>query len=107
MTVSPTDIPAGSRTPSEARMLANVQARAGRLFEDGYVARRLDPHRLSITAPRGATYELDARDRSCTCPFFVKNEGRYDCKHLLGASCLLKKQAAILCHNAAMWEALA
>lgn len=95
-----------SRSPSEGRLLANVKWRAERLFEDGYTARRIDPQRLTITAPSGATYELDASDRSCTCPFFVKHEGRYDCKHLLGASCLLQKQAEILRHNARMWEAL-
>lgn len=103
MTVSPTREPRFRRA---ARLLANVRMRAERLFEDGYVARRLDPHRIAITAPGGAAYELDASDRSCTCPFFVKHQGRYDCKHLLGISCLLQKQAEILRHNAAMWEAM-
>ena len=102
-----TVIPAEPRDISEARLLANVKARADRLFEDGYLARRIDPYRLLITAPSGATYELDARHRSCTCPFFVKHAGRFACKHLLGAACLLKKIAAVLRHNAAMWEAMA
>src|SRR5260221_5063353 len=90
----------------EARLLANVQARAARLFEDGYVARRTEPHRLALTGPHGATYELDSQDRSCSCPFFTKHQGRYDCKHLLGASCLLQKQAEVQRHNRREWEAL-
>lgn len=107
MTVLATNAAIHPRNASEARLLINVQARAARLYEDGYVARRIEPFRLAITGASGATYELDARDSSCTCPFFVKHEARLACKHLLGAGCLLKKQAAVLRHNAAHWEALA
>lgn len=109
-TASPTDSPIAApiepRNASEARLLANVNARAKRLYEDGYRAKKFGPFRLTVIGPTGASYELDARKRACTCLFFTRHRGRYACKHLLGAVCLLRKQADVLAHNARMWEAM-
>jgi len=109
------------RSPlEEAKTLANVRERAIRLFEDGYRARTNEAGQLEIHSPGGATYEIDRKTKTCSCPFFerisqVKPEGDPDrtCKHLLGLAKLLaaqKKQAQelqICRHNRTQWEALA
>jgi predicted nucleic acid-binding Zn finger protein len=94
-------------SPDETRLLANVNARAQRLFESGYRADWLDDHLVEVTSPRGETYEIDTVSASCSCPFFVKHQGKHGCKHLLGYEKLLSDQEKRRAHNAAMWEALA
>jgi predicted nucleic acid-binding Zn finger protein len=92
----------------EARLLANVQHRAKRLFQDGYQARLLDNARVKIISPNGRIYTVMIGEEipsSCTCPFFVKHEGKHACKHLLGVCQLLAEQAERQSHNATMWEA--
>ncbi len=79
-------------TVDDARLLANVQARALRLFEDGYRAERLDEYTVEITSPAGETYEIDTLFETCSCPFYRWWQGRHPCKHLLGYGQLLARQ---------------
>lgn len=90
----------------EARLLANLNHRAQRLFTDSYRGRWLDDHLLEVTAPSGQTYEIDTIATSCSCPFFTRHQGRYGCKHILGYQKLLTDQEAHRMHNARQWEAL-
>ncbi|MBB6050746.1 hypothetical protein [Armatimonas rosea] len=89
----------------EARQLANVNERAQRLFEDGYRIRSLDGNLHLIRKQHGATYTLDRAEKSCTCPFFTKNSGRYSCKHFLGFKKLVLSQRFHLATLSARWEA--
>jgi hypothetical protein len=103
----------------EARVLANVQARADRLFEDGYRARWIDSSLVEVDSPQGETYQIDTDTRTCDCPFFEKGKAQRrrgpdrTCKHLLGLSKLLEKQDGEdwkkerRLHNQKSWEALA
>jgi predicted nucleic acid-binding Zn finger protein len=91
----------------EIRLLANVNARAKRLFENGYRADRLDDHLIEVTSPQGETYEIDTVSGVCSCPFYRKHQGRYGCKHLTGCEKLLADQEERQRHNARQWEALA
>ena len=104
----------------EARLLANVRQRAANLFEDGYRANTTNSGLVEIHSPCGASYEIDRKAKTCSCPFFVrisqvKQIGDPDCtcKHLLGLAKLLaaqKKKAQqlqIRRHNRIQWEALA
>ena len=77
-------------TLDEARLMANVNARAQRLFEDGYRGRWIGPGLLAVRSDRGATYRVDVAAAACDCPFFRK--GGHDCKHLLGWERLLFRQ---------------
>lgn len=81
-------------TFDEARLMANVNARARRLFEDGYRARWHGKHLLVIRNQRGASYQIDTLRRTCDCPFFQAHEGRRPCKHWLGYRRLLVQQRA-------------
>jgi predicted nucleic acid-binding Zn finger protein len=90
----------------EIRLLANVNSRAKRLFTDGYQANRLDDHLVEITSPRGETYEIDTVSATCSCPFYQKHQGKYGCKHTIGAAKLLADLEERRAHNARMWEAL-
>ncbi len=96
-----------ARTIDEAKLLANVNARAGRLFQDDYRARRLTAHTIRITSPDGAQYLVDKASDECDCPFFAKHLGRYPCKHLLGADRLLSDQRARQAHNIREWAGMA
>ena len=77
-------------TLDEARLMANVNARAERLFEDGYRARWIGPGLLAVRNGRGAAYEVDTVAGTCGCPFFLR--GGHACKHLLGWERLLVRQ---------------
>ena len=90
----------------EARLLANVNARANRLYEDGYRIRSLDGNLHQIHQADGPTYTLDRAAQSCTCPFFTQHGGRYRCKHLLGWRKLLLAQRMHLSRLSARWEAV-
>ena len=90
----------------EARLLANVNDRAQRLFEDGYRIRSLDGNLHLIRSEHGATYTLDRSKQSCTCPFFEKHGGRYCCKHVLGWRKLLMAQRIEIARRTARWEAV-
>lgn len=81
-------------TLDEARLLANVNARAQALFEHGYRARWTGKHLLQIRNGRGGAYRLDIQVGTCDCPFFQKHGGRHSCKHALGWRTLLKRQRA-------------
>ena len=81
-------------TFDEARLMANVNDRALRLFADGYRARWRGGSTLSIRSPKGEVYCLDTRTETCNCPFFQKHSGRHPCKHLLGMERLLARQRA-------------
>jgi predicted nucleic acid-binding Zn finger protein len=90
----------------EARMLANVNERAQRLFEDGYRTRCLSENLHLICKRYGATYILDRAEKSCTCPFFTKHGGRYSCKHVLGFKKLQVSQWSHISRLSARWEAV-
>ena len=81
-------------TFDEARLTANVNDRAQRLFADGYRARWRNRTILSVRSPKGDTYRLDTQAETCDCPFFGKHFGRYFCKHWLGWQRLLSRQRA-------------
>ena len=82
-------------TFDEARLMANVNARARRLFDDGYRARWSDRNILEVRSPQGAAYRVDTLRRSCDCPFFRGHQGRrHPCKHVLGWKRLLARQRA-------------
>ena len=81
-------------TFDEARLMANVNDRAQRLFADGYRARWRNRAILSVRSPKGDTYRLDTQAETCGCPFFGKHYGRRSCKHLLGWKRLLSRQRA-------------
>ena len=80
-------------TFDEARLMANVNARSRRLFEDGYRARWTGPHRISVRSGQGAAYEIDTQAQACGCPFFVRSG--HPCKHVLGWRRLLARQRAL------------
>ena len=84
-------------TFDEARLMANVNDRSRRLFENGYRARWRDAAILSVRNPGGTTYCVDTHAGTCDCPFFQKHAGRHSgkhlaCKHLLGWERLLSQQ---------------
>ena len=81
-------------TFDEARLMANVNDRAMRLFADGYRVHWRDRTALSIRSPKGVAYCVDTRAETCDCPFFQKHSGRHSCKHLLGWRRLLSRQRA-------------
>ncbi len=81
-------------TLDEARLMANVNARAQSLFDSGYRARWRGQHALEIRSPKGTVYQVNTLTGGCDCPFFHKHAGRYDCKHALGARRLLSRQRA-------------
>lgn len=82
-------------TFDEARLMANVNSRALRLFEDGYRARWLSRSVLAVGSPGNAVYRLDISRETCNCPFFQKNFGRHTCKHILGYKTLLCRQRSM------------
>jgi len=81
-------------TLDEARMMANVNDRAARLFETGYRARWKDAGTLEVRNVDGAAYLVDAETGACDCPFYRTHQGRHPCKHGLGWRLLLSKQRA-------------
>jgi hypothetical protein len=81
-------------TFDEARLMANVNARARRLFDDGYRARWRGTYALEIRNGRGGTYRVDTLNGTCDCPFFRGHQGHHPCKHLLGWKRLLARQRA-------------
>lgn len=99
----------GQRPPvtlDEARLLANVNERAQRLYEDGYRIRSLDTHRYLVRSVKGGTYTVDREADTCSCPFFEKHSGRYPCKHTLGWKKLLLTQRAMIHATLSHWEAI-
>ncbi len=93
-------------TLDEARLLANVNERAQRLYEDGYRIRCLDAHRYLVRSNHGGTYTVDREADTCSCPFFEKHGGRYPCKHTLGWKKLLLTQRAAIQALSARWESV-
>ena len=91
-------------TFDEARLMANVNDRSRRLFENGYRAHWRDAAVLSVRNPGGTAYRVNTHAGTCDCPFFQKHAGRYSfnhlsgkhlsCKHLLGWERLLSQQRA-------------
>jgi len=81
-------------TLDEARLMANVNDRAQRLFEDGYRARWNGNGRLEIRSAKGAAYLVDTEAETCDCPFYRAHQGRHPCKHSLGWRRLISKQRA-------------
>ena len=81
-------------TFDEARLMANVNDRAQRLFEDGYRARWREAERLEIRSSKGAVYLVDTEASTCDCPFYRAHQGRHPCKHGLGWARLICQQRA-------------
>ena len=81
-------------TLDEARLMANVNDRAQRLFEDGYRARWNGAGMLEIRNGKGAAYLVDSETGTCDCPFYRAHQGRRPCKHCLGWARLLSQQRA-------------
>lgn len=81
-------------TFDEARLMANVNARARRLFDNGYRARWKGTYVLEVRSPQGAAYRVDTLNGACDCPFFRGHQGRHPCKHVLGWKRLLVRQRA-------------
>lgn len=77
-------------TINTARLLANIAARAARLWEDGYQLTRKSEDTLIVTSNEGTNYEVDTFWNSCECPCY-KQHGT--CKHLEGWELLEKTQA--------------
>ena len=77
-------------TLDEARLMANVNARAQRLFEDGYRAHWLERPLLAVRNGQGTIYQIDTQTQSCDCPFFLKSG--HPCKHVLGWCKLIARQ---------------
>ncbi len=78
-------------TINTARLLANINTRAARLFEDGYSIVRKSEDTLIVTSNEGTAYEVDTFWGSCECPCY-KNHGT--CKHLIGWENLEETQKA-------------
>ena len=81
-------------TLDEARLMANVNDRAQRLFENGYRARWNEAGLLGIRSGKGAAYLVDIESGACDCPFYRAHQGRHPCKHGLGWRWLLSQQRA-------------
>ena len=81
-------------TFDEARLMANVNDRAQRLFEAGYRARWNEAGKLEIRSGKGAAYLVDTEAGACDCPFYRAHQGRHPCKHGLGWRRLLSQQRA-------------
>ncbi len=84
-----------SRSIDEARLSANISARAARLFEDGYSIVRKSEDTLVVTSNEGTKYEVDTFWGSCECPCY-KHHGH--CKHLEGWKSLLEAQTEYEAH---------
>lgn len=69
------------RNINEARLLANMNHRAQRLFEEGYSITREDEHDVVITNDEGKRYYISTLFGSCTCKCYDNHKR---CKHLLG-----------------------
>jgi hypothetical protein len=82
-------------TFDEARLMANVNSRAQRLFEDGYRARWVKGSMVAVRSPVKAVYRLDVGAETCDCLFFQKHAGRHACKHILGYQRLLCRQRSM------------
>ena len=81
-------------TLDTARLVANVNHRAQRLYEDGYHAVWVEePYELDMTNEEGTTYRLNVLFDYCTCPYWIKHRETRKCKHLLGWKRLLERQA--------------
>lgn len=84
------DTKSDAMTLDEARLMANVNARAQALFENGYRARWRAPHLLAVRNGQGTVYDVDTLAGTCNCPFFTKSI--HPCKHVLGWRKLLGRQ---------------
>jgi predicted nucleic acid-binding Zn finger protein len=96
-----------ARSIDEARLLANVNARALRLFQDNYRGRRLTATTVRVFSPQGEEYLVDQANGECDCPFFTKHLGKHPCKHILGADKLLSDQRVAQAHNIREWAGMA
>ena len=72
-----------------ARLLANMNHRAQRLFEDGYTLTRVDEWDVIITSDDGNRYCVTTLFDSCDCKCYQKHKR---CKHVIGWDKLEKDQ---------------
>lgn len=80
-------------TFEEARFEASVNARANRLWQDGYTAidLRVDRQEVHVFNEEGTKYIVDVLFGGCTCPCWQKHQ---ICKHERGWQELLCNQQA-------------
>jgi len=69
-----------------------VEARACRLFLDGYAAERLDRETIVVHCPDGTRYRVDTLFGTCTCQAGTVASEQKPCEHLLGYGRLLAEQ---------------
>ena len=81
---------------NEARENANVATRAKSLFADGYTVEAWGEGTdlYEVTSPAKKTYIVDTDKQTCSCPYFKKNDGKKECKHLQGITKLLSDTEA-------------
>jgi predicted nucleic acid-binding Zn finger protein len=84
------------RNINEAIEAAKVNARASRLFADGYKVEVETACTAGIyyrvTNPAGEEYIVDPLINTCSCLYFTKNEGKKRCKHQIGVRQLVEDQ---------------
>ena len=79
------------RSTEGLRLLANINHRAGKLFEDGYALKRIDADTVEIENEEGTVYKVSTLFSHCNCPCWKKYE---TCKHLIGWKRLEETQEA-------------
>jgi len=84
------------KNTNEARLQANITARAATLFTDGYdwYIADTNPYLFGICSPEGRQYGVDMEKNTCTCIAFT-NYG--DCKHRIAIANTMDCFDASLC----------
>lgn len=71
--------------------------RADGMYAEGYRVTEIVGDLYCMTSPDGAQYEVDTRDRTCTCVSFQRgkyrdSQDRLTCKHLISARKIFRLQ---------------
>ncbi len=74
----------------EARHQANVNAKARRLFDLGYVGSWSSDKEVEVVTPGGIVYRVRVFDRTCDCIHFARHGF---CSHLWGWPHLMRGMA--------------
>lgn len=87
----------------------NLIDNSRRLYLNGYKYVNLFDDVYKVISPKGETYTVDVRDRTCTCPAFVNgmfkmNSGATVCKHCVGIYCLVCDQDHAAYCNKMGWK---
>ena len=78
------------------------------LYADGYKTVNLFDNVYKMISPKGNTYTVDAREKTCTCPayenrMFVHETGTVMCKHTLGIELLVCNEKNEVFHRKMGW----